>query len=90
MCLCEHAGPFATPCPAAINFHTPLPPLSHPLLRSGSDPLSAFLDSGEGGGSQFPASPFPLPQQYFETWEAKMAAAGEVRAAVKEVSAGRK
>uniref|UniRef100_A0A1D1ZXZ4 TBCC domain-containing protein 1 n=1 Tax=Auxenochlorella protothecoides TaxID=3075 RepID=A0A1D1ZXZ4_AUXPR len=77
--------PFVVPFRGAGGPLAGGPPLQRDA-RSGSDPLSAFLDSGEGGGSQFPASPFPLPQQYFETWEAKMAAAGEVRAAVKEAA----
>ncbi|KFM23411.1 TBCC domain-containing protein 1 [Auxenochlorella protothecoides] len=78
-----HLGVNREPLLAGDNRFVQLAPYN---AGSGSDPLSAFLDSGEGGGSQFPASPFPLPQQYFETWEAKMAAAGEVRAAVKEAA----
>lgn len=57
-----------------------------PGRATGHDSLSAFMDMGEFGGGNFPSSPFPLPIEYSDAWEGKMAGASHVRAAVKSAN----
>ena len=61
------------------------PSLLSPASKTSSDPRSMLLDAGEAGGACFPVSLWPVPPEYREAWEGKMAAANDVRAAVKKV-----